>query len=58
MLLKYFKYSVRIWSLLMDFLSMIKAHQIEIIKMIRLYRPEIVICNAIEDRHIDHAKGQ
>ncbi|MEM1003078.1 MAG: bacillithiol biosynthesis deacetylase BshB1 [Bacteroidota bacterium] len=34
-----------------------KAHQLELIKMIRLYRPEIVICNAIEDRHIDHAKG-
>ena len=34
-----------------------KAHQIEIIKMIRYYRPEIVICNAIDDRHIDHAKG-
>lgn len=34
-----------------------KKHQIEIIKMIRYYRPEIVICNAIEDRHIDHAKG-
>jgi LmbE family N-acetylglucosaminyl deacetylase len=24
--------------------------------MIRKYRPEIVLCNAI-DRHIDHAKG-
>lgn len=34
-----------------------KTHQIEIIKMIRFYRPEIVICNAIDDRHIDHAKG-
>lgn len=34
-----------------------KWHQIEIIKMIRLYRPEIVICNAIDDRHIDHAKA-
>lgn len=34
-----------------------KWHQIELIKMIRLYRPEIVICNAIEDRHIDHAKA-
>jgi bacillithiol biosynthesis deacetylase BshB1 len=34
-----------------------EAHQIEIIKQIRKYRPEIVICNAIEDRHIDHAKG-
>lgn len=34
-----------------------KQHQLEIIKMIRKYRPEIVICNAIDDRHIDHAKG-
>ena len=34
-----------------------RFHQIEIIKMIRKYRPEIVLCNAIEDRHIDHAKG-
>ncbi|WP_445954860.1 bacillithiol biosynthesis deacetylase BshB1 [Yeosuana sp.] len=34
-----------------------KYHQIELIKMIRKYKPEIVICNAIEDRHIDHAKG-
>lgn len=32
-------------------------HQLEIIKMIRKYQPEIVICNAISDRHIDHAKG-
>ncbi len=34
-----------------------KMHQLELIKMIRKFRPEIVICNAIEDRHIDHAKG-
>ena len=34
-----------------------EAHQMEIIKIIRKYRPEIVLCNAIEDRHIDHAKG-
>ncbi|WP_250432405.1 bacillithiol biosynthesis deacetylase BshB1 [Hanstruepera flava] len=34
-----------------------KEHQIELIKMIRKYKPEIVICNAIEDRHIDHGKG-
>ncbi len=33
------------------------AHQLEIIKILRKYRPEIVLCNAIEDRHIDHAKG-
>jgi len=34
-----------------------EVHQMEIIKRIRKYRPEIVICNAIEDRHIDHGKG-
>ncbi len=34
-----------------------ETHQLEIIKMIRKYRPEIVLCNAIEDRHIDHGKG-
>ena len=34
-----------------------KEHQLEIIRMIRKYRPEIVLCNAIDDRHIDHAKG-
>ena len=34
-----------------------KKHQLEIIKIIRKYKPEIVLCNAIEDRHIDHPKG-
>lgn len=34
-----------------------ETHQIEIIKMIRKYRPKIVLCNAIDDRHIDHGKG-
>ncbi|WP_418604389.1 bacillithiol biosynthesis deacetylase BshB1 [Hwangdonia sp.] len=34
-----------------------KQHQLEIIKMIRKYKPELVICNAIDDRHIDHGKG-
>lgn len=34
-----------------------KKHQLEIIKMVRKYQPEIVLCNAIEDRHIDHGKG-
>lgn len=33
------------------------AHQLEIIKIIRKYRPEIVLCNAVDDRHIDHGKG-
>ncbi|WP_220764147.1 bacillithiol biosynthesis deacetylase BshB1 [Flavobacterium sp. UMI-01] len=34
-----------------------EKHQLEVIKMIRKYQPEIVLCNAIDDRHIDHAKG-
>ncbi len=34
-----------------------KRHQLELIKMIRKYRPGIVLCNAIDDRHIDHGKG-
>ncbi|WP_338407776.1 bacillithiol biosynthesis deacetylase BshB1 [uncultured Flavobacterium sp.] len=34
-----------------------ESHQLEIIKMIRKYKPEIILCNAIDDRHIDHGKG-
>ncbi len=34
-----------------------EKHQLKVIEVIRKYRPEIVLCNAIEDRHIDHAKG-
>ena len=34
-----------------------KTHQIEIIKIIRKYRPEIVLCNAQDDRHIDHPRA-
>ncbi len=34
-----------------------KEHQIEVIKILRKYQPEIVLCNAIGDRHIDHPKG-
>lgn len=34
-----------------------KKHQLAVIRMLRKYRPEIVLCNAIEDRHIDHRKG-
>lgn len=34
-----------------------EKHQLEAIKMIRKYRPEIVLCNAVDDRHIDHQKG-
>jgi bacillithiol biosynthesis deacetylase BshB1 len=34
-----------------------EVHQMEIIKMMRFYKPEIVLCNAIDDRHIDHGKA-
>jgi len=34
-----------------------EEHQLKIIKMLRKYRPEIVLCNAVDDRHIDHGKG-
>ena len=34
-----------------------EAHQLEVIKMIRKYQPEIVITNAETDRHPDHGKG-
>ncbi|UOB17256.1 bacillithiol biosynthesis deacetylase BshB1 [Abyssalbus ytuae] len=34
-----------------------KKHQLEIIRMIRKYRPDIVLCNSVDDRHIDHGKG-
>ncbi len=32
-------------------------HQLAIVRQIRRYRPDIVLCNAVEDRHIDHARG-
>lgn len=32
-------------------------HQMAVIRMIRKYQPEIVLCNAVRDRHIDHGKG-
>lgn len=34
-----------------------EKHQLEVIRMIRKYKPSMVICNAIDDRHIDHPKG-
>lgn len=34
-----------------------EEHQIKVIEILRKYRPEIVLCNAIDDRHIDHGKG-
>ncbi|NJN27633.1 MAG: bacillithiol biosynthesis deacetylase BshB1 [Cyclobacteriaceae bacterium] len=32
-------------------------HHLEIIKMIRKYQPEVIIANAIRDRHPDHGKA-
>lgn len=32
-------------------------HQRELIRMIRRYQPDIVLANAVEDRHPDHGKG-
>lgn len=34
-----------------------EAHQMEIIQVLRKYQPDIVLCNAEKDRHIDHGKG-
>ena len=34
-----------------------KEHQLKVIKYIRKYQPEIVLCNAVDDRHLDHGKG-
>ena len=34
-----------------------EVHQMKVVEQIRKYQPEIVICNAIQDRHIDHGKG-
>ena len=39
------------------FLENSKAYQMEIVKMIRYYQPDLVFANAIEDRHPDHAKA-
>ena len=34
-----------------------RQHQLEIIKMIRRFQPDIVLANAIQDRHPDHGRG-
>lgn len=34
-----------------------KEHQLEIVKMIRKYQPEIILCNAESDRHPDHGRA-
>jgi len=32
-------------------------HQLKLIQVIRKYRPDFILCNAPDDRHIDHPKG-
>ena len=39
------------------FLVNSEEYQLRIIKAIRTYQPEIVFCNAVDDRHPDHAKA-
>lgn len=39
------------------FLVNSEEYQLRIIKTIRTYQPEIVFCNAVDDRHPDHAKA-
>lgn len=34
-----------------------ESHQLELIKIIRKYQPDIVLANAVSDRHPDHGKG-
>ena len=34
-----------------------EAHQLEIIKILRKYRPKMVLCNSQTDRHIDHGRA-
>ncbi len=34
-----------------------KENQLKVIRLLRTYQPSIVLCNAVEDRHIDHSKG-
>ena len=34
-----------------------EEHQLKLIQVIRKYRPDLILCNAPDDRHIDHPKG-
>jgi len=34
-----------------------EEHQLEVIKMVRKYRPEIILTNALHDRHPDHGRA-
>ena len=34
-----------------------EPHQLDVIKILRKYRPNVVLCNAQTDRHIDHGRA-
>ncbi len=34
-----------------------ESHQLALVSYIRYFRPELIICNAVSDRHPDHGKG-
>jgi len=34
-----------------------QEHQLKVIALLRKHQPDIVLCNAVDDRHIDHPKG-
>lgn len=34
-----------------------RSHQIPLIETLRYYQPDLVFCNAMEDRHPDHGRG-
>ena len=34
-----------------------EENQLKLIQVIRKYKPDIILCNAIDDRHIDHPRG-
>lgn len=39
------------------FFQNVEAHQLKLVAALRTYRPEIVLANAVYDRHPDHGKG-
>jgi bacillithiol biosynthesis deacetylase BshB1 len=39
------------------FFQDVKEHQLKVVAAIRTYRPDIVLANALYDRHPDHGKG-
>lgn len=34
-----------------------EAHQLEVIRMLRKYQPDVILANALYDRHPDHGRG-